>query len=47
MREDVVLMICRCYHCEKQITVGVWVNIHVGKVTSQVFVCKDCAKVMC
>lgn len=46
MREDVVLMTCTCYRCEKKITVGEWATIRVGKITSQVFVCKDCAKVM-
>lgn len=46
MREDVVFMTCTCYRCEKKIIVGEWVDIRVGKLTSSVFVCKDCAKLM-
>ena len=41
------MMVCRCYRCERQITgAGRWVSVKVGKITTQVFVCLDCAKVM-
>lgn len=40
-------MICRCYRCEKAIHgVGKWVPIKIGRVSSEAFVCPECAKVM-
>ena len=47
MRE-VVSLICRCYRCEKAIHgAGKWVPIKIGRMSSEAFVCPECAKVMC
>ena len=41
-------MICRCYRCEKAIHgAGKWVPIKIGRMSSEAFVCAECAKVMC
>ena len=40
-------MECRCYRCEKKIIgAGKWVPIKIGLMSSEAFVCAECAKVM-